>query len=81
MPLSSTTKADKSPEEGVNQAACLAGHKPLHDADYLFSYQVFVIPTMDEFDELLADARRQARRAGLKRSDVTDAVAATRRGR
>jgi AbrB family looped-hinge helix DNA binding protein len=38
-------------------------------------------PTMDEFDELLADARRQARRAGLKRSDVADAIAATRRER
>ena len=38
-------------------------------------------PTMAECDELLADARRQARRAGLKRSDIADAVAATRRGR
>ena len=38
-------------------------------------------PTMADFDELLADARRQARRAGLKRSDIADAVAATRRGR
>ena len=36
-------------------------------------------PSMDEFDELLADARRQARRAGLKRSDIAEAVAATRR--
>ena len=43
--------------------------------------KAIVTPAMDEFDELLADARRQARRAGLKRSDVTDAVAATRRGR
>ena len=38
-------------------------------------------PTMDEFDELLTDARRQARRVGLRRSDVGDALAATRRGR
>lgn len=38
-------------------------------------------PTMDEFDELLADARKQARRAGLKRADVDDAVAAARRRR
>jgi len=38
-------------------------------------------PTMADFDELLADARRQARRAGLKRSDIADGVAATRRGR
>lgn len=38
-------------------------------------------PTMDEFDELLADASRQARRAGLKRSEIDDAVGAARRGR
>ena len=38
-------------------------------------------PTMDEFDELLADARKQARRAGLKRADIDDAVAAARRRR
>ena len=38
-------------------------------------------PTMDEFDELLSEARRQARQAGLKGSDVTDALTATRRGR
>ena len=36
-------------------------------------------PTMDEFDELLADARKQARRAGLRRADIDDAVAAARR--
>ena len=38
-------------------------------------------PTMDEFDELLAEARKQARRAGLERSDVADALAAARRER
>ena len=38
-------------------------------------------PTMDEFDELLADARKQARRAGLRRADIDDAVAAARRRR
>jgi len=34
--------ADKSLKEGVNQAACLACHKPLQDADYLFTYQALV---------------------------------------
>lgn len=38
-------------------------------------------PTMDEFDELLGEARKQARRAGLERSDVADALAAIRRER
>ena len=38
-------------------------------------------PSMDEFDELIAEARKQARRAGLKRSDIREAVAAVRRQR
>ena len=43
--------------------------------------KVITPPTMDQFDELLADARKQARRAGLKHSDIADALAAARRGR
>ena len=35
-------------------------------------------PSMKDFDELIAEARRQARRAGMKRSDVAVAVAAAR---
>jgi len=35
-------------------------------------------PSMREFDELIASARRSARRAGLKRSDVEYAVRETR---
>lgn len=31
-------------------------------------------PSMAEFDEMISEARRQARKAGLKRSDVTAAV-------
>jgi AbrB family looped-hinge helix DNA binding protein len=31
-------------------------------------------PSFEEFDDLVAAARKQARRAGLKRSDVTKAV-------
>lgn len=36
---------------------------------------------LDDLDDLLADARRQARRAGLKRADVARAIAEVRRGR
>jgi hypothetical protein len=36
---------------------------------------------MDEFDDLLVEARKQARRAGLKRSDIREAVVAVRRQR
>ena len=35
-------------------------------------------PSMDEFDELLAEAKRQARRAGMKRSDIGAALKAVR---
>ncbi len=31
-------------------------------------------PSMEEFDELIANARRQARRAGLKRRDIAAAI-------
>ena len=31
-------------------------------------------PSMKEFDELIVKARRQARRAGLKRSDIAAAI-------
>lgn len=31
-------------------------------------------PVMAEFDEVIAEARRQARKAGLKRSDIAAAV-------
>jgi AbrB family looped-hinge helix DNA binding protein len=35
-------------------------------------------PSMAEFDDLIAEARRQARRAGLKRSDIAATVARAR---
>ena len=31
-------------------------------------------PPMDEFDDLMKEARKQARNAGLVRSDITDAL-------
>jgi AbrB family looped-hinge helix DNA binding protein len=36
-------------------------------------------PSMAEFDRLIVEARRQARKAGMKRSDVEAVVAAVRR--
>ena len=35
-------------------------------------------PSMGEFDELIAKARKQARRAGMKRSDISAAVKKSR---
>ena len=34
--------------------------------------------SMDDFDDLISEARRQARSAGMKRSDITRAVSAVR---
>jgi len=38
-------------------------------------------PAMQEFDELITEIRSQARKAGLKRSDISRAVVKVRRGR
>jgi AbrB family looped-hinge helix DNA binding protein len=35
-------------------------------------------PSMEEFDALIAEARRQGKQAGLKRSDITAAIARVR---
>jgi len=35
-------------------------------------------PSMKEFDELIAKARRQGKQAGMKRSDITAAIAKVR---
>jgi len=35
-------------------------------------------PSMEEFDELIREARRLARQAGLRRSDIVDAISKVR---
>jgi AbrB family looped-hinge helix DNA binding protein len=35
-------------------------------------------PDMSQFDELLAEARRQARRVGLRKADITNAIRTAR---
>ena len=35
-------------------------------------------PSMDEFDGLIAEARRQSKQAGLKQSDIAAAIAKVR---
>jgi hypothetical protein len=41
--------------------------------------KVIAPPSMSSFDSLISTARKQARRAGLKKSDVAAAVAKARR--
>ncbi len=38
-------------------------------------------PAMDQFEALLKEARRRARRAGLKKSDVKEAISKARKRR
>jgi len=40
--------------------------------------KVVTPPDMDEFDDLIKQARRQAKEAGLKQGDITSAVAKAR---
>ena len=35
-------------------------------------------PSLDEFDDLITEARRQAKKAGMKRSDILAAIAKVR---
>jgi AbrB family looped-hinge helix DNA binding protein len=43
--------------------------------------KVIAPPSKDEFRELIAEARRQARKAGMKKSDITTAIKKVRAGR
>lgn len=36
-------------------------------------------PSMSEFDRLVSDARKQARKAGMKKSDITSAIQRVRK--
>ena len=40
--------------------------------------KVIEVPSMQEFDEVVAKAREGARRAGLRRSDIAEAIRAVR---
>lgn len=36
-------------------------------------------PSMSEFDQLISDARKQARKAGMKKSDITSVIQKVRK--
>jgi AbrB family looped-hinge helix DNA binding protein len=38
-------------------------------------------PSMDQFHDLIKEARRQARKAGLKKSDIEAAISKSREGK
>lgn len=37
-------------------------------------FKVIHPPSMDDFDDLIGKARKQAKKAGLKQSDIADAI-------
>lgn len=47
--------------------------------DDVIILKTIVAPSMAEFDGLVTEAGRQAKKAGLKRTDVSDAIARVRR--
>lgn len=49
----------------------------VESADALI-FKVIQPPSMEDFDKLLAQTRRQARKAGLKKSDITQAIKSVR---
>jgi len=67
------------PEEIRKRLGLKAGDKFLvmGDKDVVILKSISA-PPVGEFDDLIAQARKQAERVGMKRSDVTEAVAKSR---
>ena len=87
MKASATTKMSSKgqvviPEEIRNALGLKAGSKfvVVGEGDVVI-LKVVTPPSMSEFDDIIQEARRQARKAGMKRSDVTAALKAVRAGR
>ena len=63
------------PEEIRKQLSLKAGSQfvVVGDKDTVI-LRAILPPSMEQFDELIAEARRQARNAGMKRSDVSATI-------
>ena len=87
MKASATTKMSSKgqvviPEEVRDALGLKAGSKfvVVGEGDVVI-LKVITPPSMSDFDDIIQEARRQARQAGMKRSDVTAALRAVRVGR
>jgi AbrB family looped-hinge helix DNA binding protein len=87
MKASATTKMSSKgqvviPEEVRDALGLKAGSKfvVVGEGDVVI-LKVVTPPSMSDFDDIIQEARRQARQAGMKRSDVTAALRAVRAGR
>ena len=67
------------PEDIRNQLGLKAGCRfiVLGDKDVVI-LKTISPPSMEEFDELIAEARKQGKRAGIKKSDIAAAIAKVR---
>jgi len=84
MKADATTKMSSKgqvviPEEIRNALGLKAGSKfvVVGEGDVVI-LKMITPPSMSEFDDIIQDARRQARQAGMKRSDVAAALKAVR---
>ena len=87
MKADATTKMSSKgqvviPEEVRDALGLKAGSKfvVVGEGDVVI-LKVITPPSMSDFDDIIKEARRQARQAGMKRSDVTAALRAVRAGR
>jgi AbrB family looped-hinge helix DNA binding protein len=87
MKASATTKMSSKgqvviPEEVRNALGLKTGSKfvVVGEGDVVI-LKMINPPLMSDFDDIIQEARRQARQAGMKRSDVTAALRAVRAGR
>ena len=87
MTTNATTKMSSKgqvviPEEVRNALGLKAGSKfaVVGEGDVVI-LKVITPPSMSDFDDIIQEARRQARQAGMKRSDVAAALKAVRASR
>ena len=87
MPTSATTKMSSKgqvviPEEVRNALGLKAGSKfvVVGEGDVVI-LKMINPPSMSEFDDIIQEARQQARQAGMKRSDVAAALKAVHASR
>ena len=87
MPVSATTKMSSKgqvviPEEVRDALGLKPGSKfvVVGEGDAVI-LKLITPPSMADFDEIIQEARRQARNAGMKRSDVAAVLEAVRSDR
>ena len=84
MPIETTKMSSKGqiviPEEIRNKLGLKTGDKfiVMGDRDVVI-LKTLSSPSISEFDDLIREARKQAKAAGLKRADITRAMRISRR--